>query len=155
MRKRWHRPYKTAEMASNHPHSDVRADLLRGTLDLLILSILQRGCKHGYAIGQTIRSHSSHVLKVESGSLYPALLRLKKKGWVTCRWGKTEANQRARFYQLTREGSWQLVCEASRWTQLVNAIGQVMTGATALPVAAQRGPQPVFSVTEPESAFKP
>src|SRR5215510_1404025 len=108
---------------------DARTDLLHGTLDMLILRTLQWGPQHGYAIGQTIRAQSSDVLQVEAGSLYPALQRLAKKGWVTAKWGQTDSNQRARFYRLTTEGRKQLVREESRWTELVNAIARVMKPA--------------------------
>jgi PadR family transcriptional regulator PadR len=115
-----------------HPsRPDARADLLHGTLDMLILQTLQWGPQHGYAIGQTIRAQSSDVLQVEAGSLYPALQRLAKKGWVTAKWGQTGAHQRAKFYRLTPEGKKQLLREASRWTELVNAIGRVMNAAAA------------------------
>jgi transcriptional regulator len=114
-----------------HPRSDARADLLHGTLDMLILRTLQWGPQHGYAIGQTIRAQSSDVLQVEAGSLYPALQRLTKKGWVTAKWGQTDANQRAKFYRLTAEGKKQLLREHSRWTELVNAIGRIMNPAAA------------------------
>ena len=97
--------------------SAARTDLLHGTLDMLILRTLQWGPQHGYAIGQTIRAQSSDVLQVEAGSLYPALQRLAKKGWVTSKWGQTEANQRAKFYRLTPEGKQQLLREESRWTR--------------------------------------
>src|SRR3981081_2679303 len=98
-----------------------RIDLLQGTLDMLILRTLQWGPQHGYAIGQTIRAQSSDVLYAEAGSLYPALQRLAKRGWVTSKWDQTEANQRAKFYRLTPEGKKQLLREESRWTELVNA----------------------------------
>lgn len=104
--------------------------LLPGTLDMLILRTLQWGPQHGYAIGQTIRAQSSDVLQVEAGSLYPALQRLAKKGWVTAKWGQSEANQRAKFYRLTPAGKQQLAREASRWDELVAAIGRVMRPAT-------------------------
>jgi transcriptional regulator len=110
---------------------DARPDLLHGTLDMLILRTLMWGPQHGYAIGQTIRAHSSEVLQVEAGSLYPALQRLARNGWVTAKWGQTEANQRAKFYRLTPEGRKQLLREESRWTELVNAIGRVMKPAAA------------------------
>jgi transcriptional regulator len=110
---------------------DARPDLLHGTLDMLILRTLMWGPQHGYAIGQTIRAHSSEVLQVEAGSLYPALQRLARNGWVTSKWGQTEANQRAKFYRLTPEGRKQLLREESRWTELVNAIGRVMKPAAA------------------------
>ena len=114
-----------------HSRSDSRKDLLHGTLDMLILRTLQWGPQHGYAIGQTIRAQSSDVLQVEAGSLYPALQRLAKKGWVTAKWGQTDANQRAKFYRLTPEGKKQLLREESRWTELVNAISRVMKPAVA------------------------
>ena len=114
-----------------HASPAARADLLHGTLDMLILRTLLWGPQHGYAIGQTIRSQSSDVLQVEAGSLYPALQRLAKKGWVTSKWGQTEANQRAKFYRLTSEGKRQLLREESRWTELVNAIGRIMRPAVA------------------------
>lgn len=103
-----------------------RTDLLHGTLDMLILRTLQWGSQHGYAIAQTIRAHSSDVLKVEAGSLYPALQRLAKKGWVTSKWGLSDANQKAKFYTLTPAGKQQLLREESRWSELVTAISQVM-----------------------------
>jgi PadR family transcriptional regulator len=118
-------------MTLHSSRPDARTELLRGTLDMLILRTLQWGAHHGYAIGQTIRAQSSDVLQVEAGSLYPALQRLAKKGWVTSKWGQTGANQRAKFYRLTPEGKKQLLREESRWTELVNAIGRVMNPASA------------------------
>ena len=102
-------------------------DLLQGTLDMLILQTLQWGPQHGYAIGQTIRARSSEALKVETGSLYPALHRLEKQGWVKAEWGVTDANQRAKYYRLTAAGKKQLLQERDRWTQLVAAIGGVLS----------------------------
>ena len=118
-------------MTLHSSRPDARTDLLHGTLDMLILRTLRWGPQHGYGIGQTIRAQSSDVLQVEAGSLYPALQRLSKKGWVTAKWGLTEANQRAKFYRLTPAGKQQLVREESRWTELVNAIGRVMRPALA------------------------
>jgi PadR family transcriptional regulator, regulatory protein PadR len=113
-----------------HPaRTDARTDLLHGTLDMLILRTLQWGPQHGYAIAQTIRAQSSDVLQVEAGSLYPALQRLAKRGWVVGKWGQTEANQRAKFYRVTPDGKKQLAREESRWTELVRAIGRVMRPA--------------------------
>ena len=106
--------------------ADRRIDLLQGTLDMLILRTLQWGPQHGYAIGQTIRAQSSDVLRVETGSLYPALQRLQKRGWVTSGWDQTEANQRAKYYRLTPEGKKQLSREQARWAELVAAIGRIM-----------------------------
>lgn len=113
-------------MTLHSSRPDARTDLLHGTLDMLILRTLQWGPQHGYAIGQTIRAQSDEVLLVEAGSLYPALQRLAKKGWVTAKWGQSEANQRAKFYRITAEGKKQLLREESRWTELVTAIGRIM-----------------------------
>jgi transcriptional regulator len=110
---------------------DRRLDLLQGTLDMLVLRTLQWGPQHGHGIGQAIRAQSDDLLRVETGSLYPALHRLEKRGWLKSEWGVSQANQRAKFYRLTADGRKQLRREASRWDQLVNAIGRVMTPARA------------------------
>jgi transcriptional regulator len=106
--------------------ADRRLELLQGTLDMLILRTLQWGPQHGHGIGQAIRAQSADLLKVETGSLYPALHRLVKRGWLKSAWGISEANQRARYYQMTATGKAQLVRERDRWFQLVHAIGLVM-----------------------------
>ena len=103
-----------------------RLELLQGTLDMLILQTLQWGPQHGYAISQTIQSQSSDALKIETGSLYPALHRLQKQGWVRSEWRQTDAKQRAKFYRLTAAGKKQLVRERDRWSQLVAAISGVL-----------------------------
>jgi transcriptional regulator len=108
-----------------------RLELLQGTLDMLILRTLQWGPQHGHGIGQAIRARSDELLKVETGSLYPALHRLVKRGWLKAEWGVSEANQRARFYRLTSAGKAQLSREQNRWAQLVDAIGRVMNPARA------------------------
>jgi transcriptional regulator len=105
---------------------DPRLDLLQGTLDMLILRTLQWGPRHGHGIGQAIRAQSDDLLKVETGSLYPALHRLVRRGWLKAQWGISEANQRAKYYRLTAKGKAQLVREQDRWSQLVHAIGLVM-----------------------------
>lgn len=110
---------------------DQRLELLQGTLDMLILRTLQWGPQHGHGIGQSIRTHSDDLLRVETGSLYPALHRLVKRGWLKAEWGVSQSNQRAKFYRLTPEGKKQLLREESRWTQLVNAISRVMKPAAA------------------------
>ena len=107
--------------------ADPRLDLLQGTLDMLILQILQWGPQHGYAITQLIRARSSEALQVETGSLYPALHRLEKEGWLKSEWGQTDANQRAKFYRLTAAGRQQLARERDRWAQLVSAIAGVLS----------------------------
>ena len=103
-----------------------RLELLQGTLDMLILQTLQWGPQHGYAISQTIQAQSSDALKIETGSLYPALHRLQKQGWVRSEWRQTEAKQRAKFYRLTPAGKKQLSRERDRWAQLVAAIAGIL-----------------------------
>ena len=113
-------------------HSDgERLELLQGTLDMLILRTLQWGPQHGHGVGQAIRARSDELLRVETGSLYPALHRLVKRGWLKAEWGVSEANQRAKYYQLTAAGRAQLVRERNRWSQLVDAIGRVMNAASS------------------------
>jgi transcriptional regulator len=111
------------------PSDDGRLELLQGTLDMLILRTLQWGPRHGHGIGQTIRAHSDNLLRVETGSLYPALHRLEKRGWLESEWGVSEANQRAKYYRLTAAGKAQLIRERDRWSQLVVAIGRIMNPA--------------------------
>ena len=106
-----------------------RVELLQGTLDMLILRTLQWGPEHGHGIGQAIRQQSDEQLKVETGSLYPALHRLVKRGWLKAEWGVSDSNQKAKFYRLTAVGKAQLVRERDRWAQLVDAIGRVMDPA--------------------------
>jgi len=103
-----------------------RLELLQGTLDMLVLRTLQWGPRHGHGIGQAIRAQSGELLKVETGSLYPALHRLVRRGWLKAEWGISEANQRAKYYRLTVKGKAQLLRERDRWSQLVHAIGLVM-----------------------------
>jgi PadR family transcriptional regulator PadR len=103
-----------------------RIDLMQGTLDLLILQVLQWGPEHGHGIGQAIRQRSQEVLQVEHGSLYPALHRLEQKGWLASDWQMSEANRRARYYKLTPKGKRQLLAEQSRWRQLVRAVARTM-----------------------------
>src|SRR5438128_7691057 len=103
-----------------------RIDLLQGTLGMLILRALQWGPQHGYAITQALRAQSDEVLQVETGSLYPALHRLEKQGWVRAEWRQTESRQRARYYSLTPSGRKQLAAERSRWKQMSAAITSLM-----------------------------
>jgi transcriptional regulator len=103
-----------------------KLDLLQGTLDLLILQTLQRGAQHGHGIGQAIRANSDDVLQVEHGSLYPALHRLHREGWVDAEWGVTENNQKAKFYRLTAAGKKQLVREGAKWTLFVETMARAM-----------------------------
>jgi transcriptional regulator len=106
--------------------SSDRAEILQGTLDLLILTTLKWGPQHGYALSLAIRANSGDYLLVETGSLYPALHRLERQGWVASEWKLTEANQRAKFYRLTATGKKRLAAEHSRWKQLVEAMAGVL-----------------------------
>src|SRR5579884_756259 len=99
-----------------------RIELLQGTLDMLILRTLQAGPAHGHAIARAIEQKSEEVLRVEQGSLYPALHRLIRRGWVTSAEGTSENNRRANFYRLTARGARQLAAEHSKWDRLARAI---------------------------------
>jgi PadR family transcriptional regulator, regulatory protein PadR len=103
-----------------------RIDVLQGTLDMMILQILQWGPRHGLAIAQTIRTRSEDLLKIEAGSLYPALHRLHQQGWLASEWKTSEKGQRAKYYRLTRTGRKQLLAEQSKWQRLLKAIHLVM-----------------------------
>src|SRR5580698_2675527 len=103
-----------------------RIELLQGTLDMLILQTLQWGPQHGYAISQALRVKSGEILQVETGSLYPALHRLERQGWVRSEWKQTESRQRAKFYRITAAGKKQLTSDLSRWEQMVAAVGAIM-----------------------------
>src|SRR3954463_9060502 len=106
-----------------------RIELLQGTLDLLILQTLLWGSQHGYGISQAIWSGSGEVLQVETGSLYPALHRLEKQGWVKAEWGVTGNNQRAKFYQLTAKGRKELTAQQERWRTFSGAVASLMREA--------------------------
>ena len=101
-------------------------NLLQGTLDLLILHALQRGSMHGYAIAQTIHLLSNDVLKVEEGSLYPALYRLELDGAIKANWGSSENNRKAKYYQLTPRGRKVLAAEQETWNRLSGAVARVL-----------------------------
>jgi PadR family transcriptional regulator len=103
-----------------------RIDVLQGTLDMLILQTLQWGPRHGLAIAHTIRRRSEELLKIEAGSLYPALHRLEQQGWLAAEWKTSEKGQRAKYYRLTRTGKKQLVAEQSKWERMLKAIRLVM-----------------------------
>jgi PadR family transcriptional regulator PadR len=106
-----------------------RLDLLQGTLDLLILRTLRAGPQHGWAISERIQQISGDVLRVNQGSLYPALHRLEHKGWIGAEWGVSELGRRARFYSLTADGRKQLDLETETWTRFTAAIGRVLETA--------------------------
>jgi len=101
-------------------------ELPQGTLDLLILKTVALAPQHGWAISERLRQISSAVVHVKQGSLYPALHRLERKGWVKARWGTTEHNRRAKYYELTRRGRAQLEAETESWRKLSTAITQVL-----------------------------
>lgn len=102
------------------------AEMLKGTLDMMILRTLIAGDAHGHTIAKVIEHSSEDVLEVEQGSLYPALHRLEDRGWVSSYWGTSENNRKAKFYKLTVAGRKQLVRETNRWRQMTRAIGLVM-----------------------------
>ena len=103
-----------------------RIELLQGTLDMLILQTLRWGPQHGYGISQAIRLNSGDVLEVETGSLYPALHRLHKQGWISSEWKVSENNQRVKIYRLTTAGRKRLAAERSRWDRLLEAIAGIL-----------------------------
>jgi PadR family transcriptional regulator PadR len=103
-----------------------KAELLQGTLDLLILKTLSVGPMHGYSIARRIEQRSDDVLVVEEGSLYPCLYRMEEKGWIKAEWGKSENNRRAKFYELTRTGRKQLEEETVTWERVCRAITRVL-----------------------------
>ncbi|MEM9159211.1 MAG: PadR family transcriptional regulator [Verrucomicrobiota bacterium] len=105
-----------------------RSDLLQGTLDLLILRTLQRGKLHGFAITESISVTSREALLVKEGSLYPALHRLEKRGFIEAEWGLSENNRRAKYYKLTRKGKTHLNSEVEYWSRFVSAVQGVLEG---------------------------
>lgn len=107
-------------MGQNNP------ELLQGTLDMLLLKALQLGQLHGYAIARRVEQFSDNVLKVEEGSLYPALHRMEERGWVESEWGVSENNRRSKYYRLTRKGRKQLAVESEDWKRMSAAITRVM-----------------------------
>jgi transcriptional regulator len=103
-----------------------RIDLPQGTLDLLILRTLSLEAQHGWGISERVQQMSSEVLCIQQGSLYPALHRLERRGWIKARWGTSENNRRARYYELTKVGRKQLEAETDLWKQLTAAVNQVL-----------------------------
>ena len=115
-------------MPNDDPHAN-QIELLQGTLDMLILRTLQWGPQHGHGVGQAIRHSSADLLKIERGSLYPALHRLEAQGLIASQWKASEMNRRAKYYRLTAAGKKQLLAEQSKWKLLVKAISRVMRPA--------------------------
>lgn len=106
-----------------------RIDLPQGTLDLLILRTLALGRQHGWAISERVQQMSSDVVRIQQGSLYPALHRLERRGWIKAHWGTSENNRRAKYYELTRSGRQQLEVEKDAWKKLTTAVAQVLGSA--------------------------
>ena len=104
-------------------------DLLQGTLDVLILKTLSWGAMHGYGIARWIQQVTDDVLQIEEGSLYPALHRMEKRGWIEAEWGLSENNRRAKWYRLTSLGRAQLRSESTNWAAFAGAVGQVLSAA--------------------------
>lgn len=111
------------------PPADHRVDLLYGTLDLLILRTLVYGPSHGHAIAKYVRHVSEDALRIETGSLYPALHKLEGRGWIAAEWKKSDKGKRARYYRLTLTGRKQLALQQSRWEQLAVAMARVLRPA--------------------------
>ena len=103
-----------------------KAELLQGTLDMLILKIVALGPVHGYGVSQRIQQISKDVLQVQQGSLYPALHRLEKRGWLAAEWGESDQGRMAKFYKLSAVGRKQLVAEEASWTRLSEAVGLIL-----------------------------
>jgi PadR family transcriptional regulator PadR len=110
--------------------SKSRLDLLQGTLDLLILKILALGVMHGWGIAQRIQQISDEVLRVNQGSLYPALHRLEAAGWIDAEWGASDNNRQAKFYRLTRVGQKQLREETEQWERMTGAVARILSTDT-------------------------
>ncbi|MGA2539456.1 MAG: PadR family transcriptional regulator [Terracidiphilus sp.] len=106
--------------------SSERIELPQGTLDLLILRTLALGAQHGWAIAERVQQMSSDVLRIQQGSLYPALHRLERRGWIKAQWGTSDNNRRAKYYDLTKSGKKQLEAEKDAWEKLTVAVGQVL-----------------------------
>jgi PadR family transcriptional regulator, regulatory protein PadR len=106
-----------------------KSELLQGTLDMLILKIVALGPVHGYGVSQRIRQISKEVLQVQQGSLYPALHRLEKRGWLAAEWGESDKGRQAKFYKLSPKGRRQLLSEESNWRRLAEAVSHVLQTA--------------------------
>jgi PadR family transcriptional regulator, regulatory protein PadR len=110
-----------------------KSDVLQGTLDLMVLKTLDTlGAMHGYGIAQRIQQISGNLLQLNQGTLYPALLRLEQRGWITAKWGTSENNRRAKFYSLTRAGRKQLEREAADWMRIVEVMARVLSPGAAM-----------------------
>ncbi len=106
--------------------SKIQLDLLRGTLDMLVLKAVEQKTMHGYDIARVIEVATDDVLRVEEGSLYPALHRMERRGWIAASWGRSDNNRRAKFYDLTDAGRDQLRVESAHWTRYTDAVAAMM-----------------------------
>jgi PadR family transcriptional regulator PadR len=118
-------------MVAQKPRYQNRTEILQGTLDMLILQTLQWAPRHGYALSKAIRTNSGEILKVDTGSLYPALHRLERQGWIAAEWKKSDVGPRLRVYRLTNSGKKQLQAQRSRWETLMEAIAGVLRPASS------------------------
>jgi transcriptional regulator len=110
-----------------------KSDVLQGTLDLMVLKTLDTlGAMHGYGIAQRIQQVSDNLLQLNQGTLYPALLRLEQRGWISAKWGTSDNNRRAKFYTLTRAGRKQLEREAADWMRIVEVMARLLRAGEAL-----------------------
>ena len=110
---------------------EASTEVLKGTLDLLILKALSLGPMHGYGLARWIRSTTDDVLNVEDGALYPALYRTLKQGWIRAEWGRSENNRRAKYYSLTSRGTRQLQRETAQWSRFSGAVGKILRAGAA------------------------
>src|SRR5882724_7487908 len=110
--------------------SPIQSEMVQGTLDMLILQTLVLGPAHGHTIAHAIERGSEDVLRVEHGSLYPALYRLENRGWIASFWGTSENNRKAKYYRLTPAGRKRLIAETTRWERLVSGISRILRPAT-------------------------
>src|SRR5205807_8476196 len=114
------------QMSQRKDRYQNRTEILQGTLDMLILQTLQWAPRHGYALSKAIRTNSGEILKVDTGSLYPALHRLERKGWIAAEWKASDLGPRLRVYRLTNAGKRQLASERSRWERITTAIAGIL-----------------------------
>src|SRR3989454_6686691 len=114
--------------------AESKGEVLAGTLDLIVLKTLDTlGPLHGYGIAQRVQQVSEDLLRLNQGTLYPALLRLEQRGWISCKWGVSENNRKARYYSLTKRGKKQLAAEAESWERIAAIIARLLEGAAGAP----------------------
>ena len=118
--------------AKQAARKDAKQDLLPGTLEMLVLKVLTIGPLHGYAIVREIQRRSSDALVVEEGSLYPALHRMERRGWIDAEWGASDSNRRAKFYELTRAGRTELKAQTATWERTTGVITQILEASAVV-----------------------